>query len=167
VVVLDSPESFSLRLAASVDAASIAKLFARVRDAKLPYLPKLHTPEEDIQFFGGHIMRTNAVWVAESKRLLGFIAFRTGWVDHLYVDLGHYGRGIGSALLAKAMVAAPSLHLWAFQKNTAAIDFYQRRGFTILRETDGGGNEEREPDVLLGWTGGQSASEKDGYPALG
>jgi putative acetyltransferase len=146
------PDSFDLRFAVPRDAAPIATLFTRVRDAKLPYLPKLHTPEEDIQFFEGQVMRICAVWVAESKHILGFIAFRTGWVDHLYVDLGHHCRGIGSALLAKAMVAEPNLQLWAFRRNTAAIDFYRRRGFAIVAETDGSGNEEREPDVLLAWT---------------
>jgi putative acetyltransferase len=147
----DAPDSFALRAAAADDAAHIATLFTRVRAAKLPYLPKLHTPEEDLRFFAGHVMRSCAVWVAESGRILGFIAFRTGWVDHLYVDLGDDRRGVGSALLAKAMAGQPSLQLWAFRKNTGAIDFYERRGFKIVRETDGSGNEEREPDALLAW----------------
>jgi putative acetyltransferase len=158
----DAPDRFSLRMAAPDDAARIATLCARVRAAQLPYLPKLHTPEEDLRFFAGDVMRSCAVWLAESGRILGFIAFRTGWVDHLYVDLGDERRGVGSALLAKAMAVQPSLQLWAFRKNTGAIDFYRRRGFTIVKETDGSGNEEREPDVLLAWRkSDQSMPEQD------
>jgi GNAT superfamily N-acetyltransferase len=144
-------EGYSLRRATPEDAAEIAALFRRVREARLPYLPKLHTAEEDLRYFAGEVMAGCAVWVAESRRILGFVAFRAGWVDHLYVDLGRDRQGIGSALLGQAMAAEASLRLWAFQKNTAAIDFYRRRGFAIVRVTDGSGNEEQEPDVLLAW----------------
>jgi ribosomal protein S18 acetylase RimI-like enzyme len=146
------PDAIAIRRATPADVAAIAVLFARVRTVKLPYLPKLHSPEEDVRFFGDHVMSTCTVWVAESDILLGFIAFRTGWVDHLYADLGHENRGIGSALLGKAMAAGRSLTLWAFQRNTAAIDFYRRKGFAIVKETDGSKNEEQEPDVLLART---------------
>ena len=96
-------------------------------------------------------MATCTVWVAESDAPLGFIAFRTGWVDHLYVEVGHDRRGIGTALIGKAMASNQVLQLWAFQKNRAALGFYRRRGFLVVRETDGSDNEEREPDVLLAW----------------
>lgn len=96
-------------------------------------------------------MEACTVWVAETDRLVGFIAFRTDWVDHLYVDVAHHGMGIGSALLTKAMASEPALQLWAFQKNTGARRFYEKKGFRILKETDGRDNEEREPDVLLAW----------------
>jgi len=150
------PLPFALRRAGRDDAAEIAILSARVRAAKLPYLPRLHTPEEDIEFFGGHVMRSCSVWIAAAERIVGFIAFRTGWVDHLYVDLGYDRRGIGSALLAKAMATESYLQLWAFRRNESAIAFYLRKGFAPVRETDGSDNEEREPDVLLAWskTGG-------------
>lgn len=149
--------SIAFRLATPADVPAIATLYGRVRTAKLPYLPTLHSHEDDLSHFGGHVNNTSTVWVAESGAILGFIAFRTGWVDHLYVDLGRENRGIGSALLDKAMAAQPSLTLWAFRRNTVAIGFYRRRGFQIVRETDGSANEEREPDVLLAWTrNGQS-----------
>jgi putative acetyltransferase len=141
----------SYRHAVPADGPAIAQLFQRVRAAKLPYLPVLHTPADDLAFFGGHVMETCTVWVAETDRLVGFIAFRKDWVDHLYVDATHHGQGIGSALLMKAMASEPALELWAFQKNTEARRFYERKGFRVLKETDGRDNEEREPDLLLGW----------------
>lgn len=50
------------------------------------------------------------------------------------------------------------LQLWAFQRNLRAIKFYERHGFRLVRETDGSGNEEREPDALYAWNrGGDSA----------
>jgi hypothetical protein len=50
------------------------------------------------------------------------------------------------------MAANTQLQLWTFQRNTNAIRCYRARGFQVVRETDGSGNEEREPDVLMGWT---------------
>ena len=43
------------------------------------------------------------------------------------------------------------LRLWVFQKNAAAISFYQARGFREIERTDGSRNEEREPDLLMEW----------------
>jgi len=44
------------------------------------------------------------------------------------------------------------LQLWTFQRNTAAIAFYEKNGFRTVRKTDGATNEEREPDILFEWT---------------
>ena len=42
--------------------------------------------------------------------------------------------------------------LWVFQQNANARRFYERRGFVLVRETDGSGNEERTPDALYAWS---------------
>ena len=141
----------TLRLATLDDVPAIAALFRRVRQAKLPYLPDLHTPADDLAFFGSHVMANCTVWVAETRQIVAFIAFRNGWVDHLYVDVASHGQGIGSALLAKAMQAWPRLQLWAFQKNREAIGFYERKGFRLIEKTEGEDNEEKEADALFVW----------------
>ena len=43
------------------------------------------------------------------------------------------------------------LRLWVFQKNAAAIRFYEARGLRLAEQTDGSGNEEKEPDALYRW----------------
>ena len=60
-------------------------------------------------------------------------------------------RGAGSQLLQKAKDSFARLHLWTFQRNQPARRFYESRGFVLVRETDGTGNEEREPDALYLW----------------
>jgi putative acetyltransferase len=73
-------------------------------------------------------------------------------VEHLYVRPEAQRAGIGSALLQAAKSGSPSgLRLWTFQRNQGARAFYARHGFAELELTDGSGNEEREPDVLLAW----------------
>jgi GNAT superfamily N-acetyltransferase len=120
-------------------------------DQRLPWLAGLHTPEEDRWFFREQVFAACEVWGSGLPSLHGFIAFREGWIDQLYVLPQHQGHGAGTALLDVAKTRFPSLQLWTFQRNADARRFYERRGFRALRETDGSGNEEREPDVLYEW----------------
>ena len=137
-----------LRRARDDESDAIAALFRRSKETALPYLPDLHTVAEDRAFFREHVFATCQVWVAEANgELLGFCAFRDGWIDHLYVSPAHQRAGIGTALLGEAMRRNDSLRLWTFQRNTAARRFYESRGF-FAEMTTGGENEEREPDVL-------------------
>ena len=92
------------------------------------------------------------VWGAFDQELIGFIAFRSGWVDQLYVFLPCWqGRGIGRTLLSVAMGTSASLQIWTFQQNTGARRFCEKQGFVATLETDGAQNMEREPDVLYRW----------------
>jgi hypothetical protein len=49
------------------------------------------------------------------------------------------------------VLPAVHLHLWTFQRNAQARRFYEARGFALVEETDGAGNEEKEPDALYLW----------------
>jgi len=141
----------TIRRAEADEAEAIVRLFRTVRCADLPYLPELHTPEEDLWFFRHRVFVECEVWVAGA--LDAFVGFREGWVDHLYVRPAHQSRGLGTALLAQAMRTHSRIQLWVFKKNTAAIRFYLARGFREVERTDGSRNEEREPDVLMEWVG--------------
>ncbi len=123
-------------------------------DDRLPWLAGLHTPEEDRQFFQEHVFAACELWGCGRDDIDGFIAFREGWIDHLYVLPAAQGRGVGSALLDLAKSARPSLHLWTFQRNRGARAFYERCGFTLIRTTDGSANAEKEPDALYQWSAG-------------
>lgn len=141
----------TLRRATSDDVPAIAALFRRVAEATRPYRPDLHTPEGDREFFGAAVAK-GGVWLAEEDgTLAGFISFGAGWVNHLFIDLGCQGRGVGSALLDLAKAENDALLLWVFQENVKARRFYERRGFRLVRETDGAENEEKEPDALIEW----------------
>jgi putative acetyltransferase len=142
-----------LRRATLEDMHSVAAIHRLAFFHAMPHMPLLHTPNEDLGFFSSVVFPATQVWLSEHDgSAAGFIAFRRGWVDHLYVDPDHQGCGIGTALLGLAQSAERSLHLWTFQCNRPARDFYERRGFHIERETDGAENEERQPDVLYCWT---------------
>jgi ribosomal protein S18 acetylase RimI-like enzyme len=135
----------------SEDAEPLAEIFTSARRAAMPWLPEHHSEEEDRAFIRERVMSECEVLVARREgRLVGFLALKDELVDHLYVAPADQRQGIGSALLEVAKARRPDgLRLWVFQRNTGAIDFYIRRGFTEVMRTDGSDNEQGEPDVLL------------------
>jgi GNAT superfamily N-acetyltransferase len=141
-----------IRRAVVADGPPIAALFRRAFGT-LTFLPTLHTPDEDREFFAG-VVQEQQVWVWDrDDHVLGFIAVGPAMVNHLYVEPGEQGRGIGSALLAHAQAQRPhGVRLWTFQRNDRARAFYEHRGFRLVETTDGSGNEERTPDALYEWT---------------
>lgn len=118
----------------------------------MPDLPVVHTPDENHRFLRQDLYpRSTMMGAWRDAELIGYIAFRPGWVDHLYVLSNHAGSGVGSALLAAAKQANTELDLWTFRRNLRARRFYEERGFIAIEETDGSSNEEREPDVRYRW----------------
>ena len=135
------------------DIASLAALHRLAFFQAMPHMPVLHTPDEDLAFYSAVVFPSAQVWLCERGGVAaGFIAFRPGWVDHLYIHPNHQRCGIGSALLAFAQSAEQFLRLWTFQCNLPARCFYEGHGFQIERESDGAGNEERQPDILYCWS---------------
>ena len=146
----------SIRIEPAVieDAAQIAHVLRQSICEALPFLPKLHTPDEDFEFVRERLIPSNQVYVARMSdgTIVGYIAFDDNWINHLYLLMRCTRAGIGTQLLNIAKSQRSHLKLWCFQKNESARRFYEKHGFIISKETDGSGNEEKEPDVLYEWT---------------
>ena len=135
---------------ADMDAA--AGVHRTAFDHALPWLTGLHTPEEDRWFYRERVFTECHVHGAfEGGALAAIIAFRSDWIDQLYVLPEVQGRGVGSELLQVAKRAFDCLQLWTFQRNLSARRFYEARGFALVEETDGANNEEKEPDARYLW----------------
>ena len=145
------------RLAAadSACAAALAAVFLASRRQAMPWLPELHGEAETQAYLAG-LPAEQHVWLAHDTAgcLVGFVSFDAQWVHHLYLAPAVQGRGLGRQLLAQALADGQPRQLWCFTDNLRARRFYQGRGFVQIDATDGAGNEEGVPDVLLRYPGG-------------
>ena len=145
-----------LRCGDRPDAEVLSTLHRRSRAAAMPWLPVVHD-EASTRWWVEHVVLAEQdVVVAEvDGTVVGFSAVAAGWLEHLYVAPEAQGRGAGSALLAAVLDrCGGSVDLRVFARNAAARAFYERRGFVLVGEGDGAGNEEGEADLTYRWSPG-------------
>jgi GNAT superfamily N-acetyltransferase len=141
-----------LRDARPGDAPAIARIHLEARRLAMPEITLAHTDEEVHRWVAAKLVPSGKVRVAVDREdaVIAYAASGDGWLEQLYVDPAHQGRGAGTALLGDARRRCPGgLQLWVFQVNQRARRFYARHGAVQVRFTDGADNEERAPDVLL------------------
>jgi len=140
-----------IRRARPEDAEAVTRIFRESRAEAMPWLPVLHTEEEDRSWFRGALAGEAYVFEAGGT-IVGYAALREDELHDLYVAPGAQRQGVGSALLAHVQEVRPNgFHFWAFRDNSTARRFYDSRGCRVIRETDGADNEEKMPDVLYEW----------------
>jgi GNAT superfamily N-acetyltransferase len=121
-------------------------------EVSLPFVPRLHTPEEDAWWFSERLYAANQVWLTEAgDGPEGYIAFRADFIEHLFIRPESQGARLGVELLEKAKGESAELSLWTFQQNLRARAFYEKHGFDVVTLTDGADNDEKLPDVLYRW----------------
>jgi len=143
-----------LRDAAPDDADELTALLLRSRARAMPWLASPHDGPSTRWWVQHVLLADQHVRVADDGRqLLGFAAVHGTWLEQLYVDPDHQGRGVGRALLEDAERRRPDgLRLHVFTRNTRARRFYEAAGFVLVGQSDGRGNEEQEPDCTYAWT---------------
>jgi GNAT superfamily N-acetyltransferase len=141
----------SIRRATTDDADATAEAFIAAREA-MSFVPRLHTDTETHEFVVIFIVRAET-WIAvRDNQILGLACIDGDWLAHLYVHPAYQNAGIGTALLDHVKNCRPrGFQLWTFQANAGARRFYERHGCTLVRLTDGSGNEEQLPDALYAW----------------
>lgn len=69
------------------------------------------------------------IWVYEDNVVKGMIHVEGTEIKELYVDSFFSEKGIGAQLLEYAVEKLGANHLWALEKNTRALEFYERHHF--------------------------------------
>jgi ribosomal protein S18 acetylase RimI-like enzyme len=149
-------DDITLGAAAAESASEIAEIHLAARREAMPHLHRPHSDEAVRNWFGGAVGQPPGTWWAarQGSRIVGYMLLQEEHLDHLYVLPGWQRRGIGSLLLAHAKQLSPRrLQLYAFQRNTAAREFYEAHGFRAVALRDGSDNPEQEPDVAYEWRG--------------
>lgn len=75
-----------------------------------------------------------SIYVYDDGTVKGFAQVRGNELLRLFVEPVLCSRGIGSELLRYVLDEGEVNHLWALEKNTRAINFYKRHGFTVTNE---------------------------------
>ena len=79
--------------------------------------------------------RLGQLWVFDEDGIIkGFMWVDSQQIKKLFVKPILQSRGIGSKLLEYAVDKLGATYLWALEKNTRAIAFYQRHGFQTTEE---------------------------------
>ena len=74
------------------------------------------------------------LFVYDDGVVKGFIRVHGDELCKLFVEPVLQSRGIGAALLSHAINEMAVRRLWALEKNTRAIAFYERHGFRLTQE---------------------------------
>ena len=71
------------------------------------------------------------IFVYDDGIVKGLIRIETNEIVELYVDYFFQNQGVGSKLIEYAKENYPVTFLWAIEKNTDAIRFYEAHGFQL------------------------------------
>ena len=97
------------------------------------YFRHLQVPNLMQAFQQNEAMPANT-YVYDDGVVKGFIQLKDREVKKLFVEPILQGQGIGAKLLEFAIATQGVRFLWALEKNSKAIAFYQRHGFHLTDE---------------------------------
>ena len=78
--------------------------------------------------------KLGSTFVYDDGVVRGFVQVEENEIKKLYVDTFFQNNGVGAALIDFAVNKKHALFLWALEKNTRAIKFYEKHGFTMSGE---------------------------------
>ena len=127
-----------IRKAKSDDLNRIAEI--EVFNYRLKFYPIF----QDDEFYFGQLQVPNVarryadsledIRVWDDGVVKSFILVKDGEIKKLFVEPVLQGQSIGAKLLEYAVEHMGAQTLWALEKNTGAIRFYQRHGFRLTDE---------------------------------
>ena len=112
----------TIRRGGPADAGAAAEVWLRARreGAAAGTIPAPVHDDDDVRgYFGTHVVEACELWLAEQGTgVAGLLVLHGEWLEHLYVEPGLTGHGIGSRLLEVAKRERPDgLRLWTFAAN--------------------------------------------------
>ena len=145
-------QELKVRRAEFKDVDAIATIHARSKRDAMPWLAIVHTALEDRAYFRVQLKQQDCYVAVAGGAIVAYAIWHDGWLNHLYVHSASQRAGVGSLLFGHARRAmSGGFRFWVFQRNLAARAFYEKQGATLVRETDGQANDEREPDAEYQW----------------
>jgi ribosomal protein S18 acetylase RimI-like enzyme len=151
---MDTELALTIRPFEPEDLEEAVAVWRASKRAAFPYVAAMqsHSPEDDTWYLRDIMSAECEVWLAEvDGHIAGLMALKEELIDQLFVRVDLQGRGVGTALLHKAMELSPTrLRLYTYQRNISARAFYEKHGFKAVR-FGLSPPPESEPDVEYHW----------------
>ena len=127
-----------IRKAEKKDLSRIAEILVFVK--RMKFRPIFH--DDDFSFNELQVLKVAEEYEKYLSEILlyddgivkGLIRIHQEEVKELYVDYFFWDQGIGSKLIEYAIEKYDVKYLWALEKNSEAIRFYRRHGFSLSEE---------------------------------
>ena len=151
-----SPDSPRCDPAAATMPATAPRCTCARGGSRCPTVPVVHDDSDVRRWMADEVIAHADVTVAEvDGMVVGLMVLsadakrRSGWIEQLYLDPAWIGRGLGEQFVdrAKSAHARGPAAVDLRRSTTLRVGSTQRLGFDEVEQTDGAGNEEREPDV--------------------
>ncbi len=133
----------NIRKATTTDLSRIAEIY--IFNNRINYFPIFKDPsfsfgELQVVSLIDHYLKKeeilNQLYVFDDGLIKGFLQIQGTEICKLYVEPCFQSEGIGHELITYAIREFGADHLWALEKNTRAIAFYQRHGFCLTGEKE-------------------------------
>ncbi len=133
----------NIRKATTTNLSRIAEIY--IFNNRINYFPIFKDPsfsfgELQVVSLIDHYLKKeeilNQLYVFDDGLIKGFFQIQGTEICKLYVEPCFQSEGIGHELITYAIREFGADHLWALEKNTRAIAFYQRHGFCLTGEKE-------------------------------
>lgn len=106
---------------------------ARMQELKSENLEQVFVAFRDVPYLD-YLMSCKIFLAFEDEKLVGFIGFKSGKIEFIYVDPNKQGRGIATMLMEKALneLKRP-IKLEVFTNNKQAKSLYKKFGFKTIK----------------------------------
>ncbi|QIE46441.1 GNAT family N-acetyltransferase [Pseudohalocynthiibacter aestuariivivens] len=131
---------------------------------RAPWLPRVRARRTDLRLMAKITHRGWVRIVPGRRGPVGFIARDGARIHALYVHPRAHRSGLGTTLLEDAKSRSKRLELWVAEANHPARAFYAAHDFTEAARTEGGGNDENLPDILMVWPPEERAQARSAQP---
>ena len=115
----------------SADVPQIKKIYAGSNEKNGLDVETGHFSKDSIKYISETLHKCENTVFEENGKVLGIISVSHDFIEGLFVDPGHWKKGIGSALLNKVLENRQNLYLQVYEKNLNAVKFYQKHKFRI------------------------------------
>ena len=129
-----------IRPITEADIPALKALYVRSNNSVRLPLPKGYFENDSRLFVSKTIREAQTLVSIEENRIIGVVCFTEDFLEALFVEPAFFGRGIGTALLERALENKKSLRLNVYRDNQRAISFYRRHAFRITSEGIDTGN---------------------------